>query len=102
MPEKRSNPKTMRRAVELRRNPTEAEAKLWKYLRAHRLRGISFRRQHAIGNYIVDFCAPRAKIIIEVDGSQHLGQREYDAERTAELFCQIVNRWDALANEPTG
>ncbi len=46
---------------------------------------IQFRRQHAIGNYVVDFCAPREKLIIELDGSQHLEQEEYDAERTAFL-----------------
>lgn len=44
--------------------------------------GIHFRRQHVIGNYVVDFCAPRQKLIIELDGSQHLDQQEYDAERT--------------------
>jgi very-short-patch-repair endonuclease len=72
----------MHRAAELRREPTEAETKLWTNLRAHKLAGIGFRRQHAIGPYIVDFCAPRAKIIIELDGSQHLDQQEYDAART--------------------
>jgi very-short-patch-repair endonuclease len=41
-----------------------------------------FRNQHAIGNYIVDFCALRRKLIIELDGSQHLEQEEYDTERT--------------------
>ena len=40
---------------------------------------------HAIGNYIVDFCAPRKKLIIELDGSQHLEQEEYDQERTKDL-----------------
>jgi very-short-patch-repair endonuclease len=44
-----------------------------------------FRRQHAIGPYIVDFYAPRKKLIIELDGSQHLEQVEYDADRTAFL-----------------
>ena len=46
---------------------------------------VHFRSQHAIGNYIVDFVAPRKKLIIELDGSQHLEQEEYDAERTAFL-----------------
>ena len=82
MPPKTSTPKLMRRAGELRKNQTEAEAKLWSRLRAHRVEGIQFRRQHAIGNYIVDFCSLRRKLIIEVDGSQHLEQAEYDAERT--------------------
>ena len=72
----------MRRASELRKNQTEAEAKLWSRLRAHRMNGVQFRRQYAIGNYIVDFCSPRRKLIIEVDGSQHLEQNEYDSERT--------------------
>jgi very-short-patch-repair endonuclease len=46
---------------------------------------VHFRNQHAIGNYIVDFCAPRKKLIIELDGSQHLKQQEYDEKRTAYL-----------------
>ena len=85
MSEKRSTPKIMRRAGELRLNPTPAEAKLWSRLRAHRLSGVGFRRQHAIGNYISDFCAPGKMLIIELDGSQHLEQEEYDIERTAFL-----------------
>ncbi len=47
------------------------------------MKDIHFRNQHAIGKYIVDFCAPRRKLIIELDGSQHLEQEDYDAERTA-------------------
>jgi very-short-patch-repair endonuclease len=62
-----------------------AEAKLWVYLRAHRAYGVGFRCQHAIGPYITDFCAPRRKLVIEVDGSQHLDQEEYDTEQTAWL-----------------
>ena len=75
----------MRRAGELRLNPTPAEAKLWSRLRAHRLSGVGFRRQHAIGNYIADFCAPGKMLIVELDGSQHLEQEEYDSRRTAFL-----------------
>ena len=66
MPDKHTNPKTMRRAAELRSNQTEAEAKLWAYLRAHRAKGVHFRRQFAIGDYVVDFCAPRAKLFEEI------------------------------------
>jgi very-short-patch-repair endonuclease len=80
MPPKVSTPKMMHRAGELRQNQTEA--KLWSCLRAHRMAGVQFRRQHAIGNYIVDFCSPRRKLIIELDGSQHLDQAKYDLERT--------------------
>ncbi len=78
----------MRRAGEMRKEQTPAEARLWSHLRAHRLEGVGFRRQHAIGSYITDFCAPHMKLIIEVDGSQHLDQQEYDAERTAFLSAQ--------------
>jgi len=46
---------------------------------------VGFRRQHAIGAYITDFCAPCKKRVIELDGSQHLDQQGYDAEHTAFL-----------------
>lgn len=79
---KRTTPKVFGRAKTLSRNLTPAEVKLWAYLRSHRTGDTHFRKQHAIGNYIVDFCAPRKKLIIELDGSQHLEQQDYDAERT--------------------
>ena len=82
MNHRRTTPKIFAHAQELRHNPTPAEIKLWARLRAHRMADVHFRPQHAIGNYIVDFCAPRKKLIIEMDGSQHLEQEEYDAERT--------------------
>jgi very-short-patch-repair endonuclease len=81
----RTTTKIFARAKELSRNLTPAEAKLWGYLRAHHIEDVHFRKQHAIGNYIVDFCALRKKLIIELDGSQHLEQEEYDLERTAFL-----------------
>ena len=82
---KRTTPKIFARAKQLRRDMTPTELKLHAHLRAHRMGGVHFRPQHAIGNYIVDFCAPRRKLIVELDGSQHLEQGEYDAERTAYL-----------------
>ena len=95
MPAKRSNPKTMHRAGALRREPTPAERKLWSVLRGNKLNGINFRRQHAIGNYIVDFVSIKKKLIIELDGSQHLEQEEYDVERSKYLESQgyKVNRF---------
>ena len=82
---KRTTPKNFARAKELHRNMSPAESKLWAHLRAHRMGDVHFRNQHAIGKYIVDFCAPRKKLIIELDGSQHLEQQEYDEERTKYL-----------------
>jgi very-short-patch-repair endonuclease len=78
----RTTPKIFARAKDLHRNMTPVEAKLWARLRAHRMANVHFRNQHAIGNYIVDFYAPRKKLIIELDGSQHLELEEYDTERT--------------------
>ena len=89
----RSNPNTRTRAINLRKDLTPAEGKLWSRIHNDQL-GVNFRRHtcpggrcqgHAIGNYIVDFCAPRKKLVIELDGSQHLEQVEYDVERTAFL-----------------
>ena len=97
MPPKRSNPKTMHRAGELRKELTPAEKKLWAYLRGDKLNGVNFRRQHAIGNYIVDFVSIKKKLIIELDGSQHLEQEAYDIERTRYLESQgykVVRFWN--------
>jgi very-short-patch-repair endonuclease len=94
---KRTTPKLMHRAGELRADTTPAEAKLWAYLRILREDGIRFRRQHAIGTYIADFCSPQRKIIIELDGSQHLDQEAYDAERTAFLEAKgfrVLRFWN--------
>ena len=106
MPAKRSNPKTMRRAGELRKESTPAERKLWAYLRGDKLNGVSFRRQHAIGNYIPDFVSIKKKLIIKLDGSQHLEQSEYDAERSRyfkSLGYRVVRFWNnQVENEING
>ena len=75
----------MHRAGELRLDLTLAEKKLWMRLRAHRVKGVGFRRQHAVGRYIADFCAPGKMLIIELDGRQHFDRQDYDDERTAYL-----------------
>lgn len=88
----------MHRAGELRKAPTPAEAKLWAYLRTLRADGVRFRRQHAIGTYITDFCSPGRKLVIEVDGSQHLAQDAYDTERTAFLASKgyrLLRFWNS-------
>lgn len=87
----------MHRAGELRKELTPAERKLWAYLRNNKINGVSFRRQHAIGKYIPDFCAVQEKLIIELDGSQHLEQETYDAERTKYLEEQgykVIRFWN--------
>lgn len=98
MPPRRSTPKTLHQAGELRKQTTPAEKKLWAYLRLMREDGVRFRRQHAIGPYITDFCAPRRKLIIELDGSQHLEQAEYDERRTQYLNAlgyKVIRFWNS-------
>ncbi|AUH51546.1 DNA (cytosine-5-)-methyltransferase [Chromobacterium sp. ATCC 53434] len=89
-------------AKTLRRDMTDAERLLWKYLRAHRLNGEKFRRQQPIGPYIVDFVHFGARLIIEADGGQH-NESGSDAVRDAWLHAQgfrIMRFWnnDILQN----
>jgi very-short-patch-repair endonuclease len=60
-----------KRAAEMRRNPTEPEKRLWRYLSNSQLEGYKFRRQSVIGYYIADFVCPSARLIVEVDGDTH-------------------------------
>lgn len=69
---------------DLRSNQTPAEQILWQYLRRKQIEGIQFSRQKPIGPYIVDFYAKAAKLVIELDGSQHYEEgvhTEYDQKR---------------------
>jgi very-short-patch-repair endonuclease len=77
----------MSRARYLRKNPTPAEKKLWRYLRNREFAGYKFRRQHPIGPYVLDFYWPAARLALELDGSGHCfstGQ-EHDSARQAFL-----------------
>jgi very-short-patch-repair endonuclease len=71
-------------ARRLRREMTDAEKYLWSRLRGKQILGVQFYRQKPIGSYVVDFFGPAAKLVIEVDGSQHFEQvpRHYDQVRT--------------------
>jgi very-short-patch-repair endonuclease len=64
------------RARGLRQAMTDAEQKLWYYLRNRQLDGHKFRRQHEIGHYIVDFVCMDAMLVVELDGGQHAEQQE--------------------------
>jgi very-short-patch-repair endonuclease len=68
----------------MRREPTEAEQKLWLLLRDRRLGGAKFRRQAPVGPYIADFICLRRKLIVEADGGQHVESKR-DAERDQRL-----------------
>jgi len=79
--------KTLKRAKQLRTDQTEAEQRLWGYLRAKRLQGWKFSRQVPVGNYIVDFICDEARLVIEVDGVTHSDDHQiiYDEKRTRYL-----------------
>jgi very-short-patch-repair endonuclease len=62
------------RSRRLRRDQTDAEAKLWSRLRNASLNGAKFRRQFPIGEFIADFCCPESRLVIELDGGQHTEQ----------------------------
>jgi very-short-patch-repair endonuclease len=66
----------------MRREPTAAEAALWRLLRSRRLAEYTFRRQHPIGPFIADFACIGLRLVAEADGWQHDGSAD-DAERTA-------------------
>ena len=83
-------------AKKLRINSTDTEKYLWKYLRERQLEGFKFRRQHPIGKYIVDFVNLERKIIIELDGGQHLENKK-DKLRDKWLEKQgyeVLRFWD--------
>jgi len=81
------NRKLKQHARQLRSNMTDAESRLWARLRGKQLLGVQFYRQKPLGNFIVDFYAAKAHLVVEVDGGQHFEstQRLADAERTAML-----------------
>ena len=71
----------------LRKNQTPAENKLWDHLRNKQFLNLKFFRQYSIDYYIADFYCPKIKLVIELDGSQHLTEynKDYDEVRT-EIF----------------
>ena len=74
-------------ARQKRREPTPAEDVLWQRLRRKAL-GVNFRRQHAVGPFIVDFYCPEARLVVEVDGLIHVYTPEEDAIRQEFLETQ--------------
>ena len=70
------------RARELRQEMTPAEELLWGRLRRKQLNGLKFRRQHPLGPFIADFYCAKYRLVVEIDGDVHKGQREYDIVRT--------------------
>jgi very-short-patch-repair endonuclease len=82
------SPKLKANARQLRQNLTDSELSLWRRLRGKQLAGVQFYRQKAIGNYIVDFYAPRARLVIEIDGSQHLEPHQAAKDRERDEYLR--------------
>ena len=90
------------RARLLRKNMTDAEQALWQKIRFNQL-GVKFRRQTPIGSYFVDFYCHEYGLVVELDGSQHVDQVEYDEQRTLylqSLELRVIRFWnnDVLLN----
>ncbi len=87
----------LNRARKLRRDATDAETRLWQNLRSRRLADFKFRRQVWIGPFIADFLCMDAMLVVEVDGSQHIEDAAYDADRTAYLAnkgYRVIRVWN--------
>ncbi|CAD6062730.1 DUF559 domain-containing protein [Escherichia coli] len=84
-------------ARDLRRNLTPQERKFWRYLRSRRFADFKFRRQHPVGNYILDFACCSARLAVELDGGQHDSAIAYDTRRTRWLESQgwtVLRFWN--------
>jgi very-short-patch-repair endonuclease len=93
------------RAQHLRHDPTYVERKLWQKLRRNQLENLSFRRQHPIGPYVMDFYCPALRLAIELDGGQHNfdQNRRKDERRTMWLRSngiEVLRFWnnDVMSN----
>lgn len=92
-----NNPSLKNRRRRLRKKQTDAEYKLWQRLRNRQIQGFKFYRQYSVGSYILDFYCPQKKLVIELDGSQHLAAQKYDEARTASLEqfgITVIRFWD--------
>jgi very-short-patch-repair endonuclease len=82
------NKKLKTNARRLRSNSTSAEILLWSRLRRKQLLNVQFYRQKPIGNYIADFYAPQANLVIEVDGGQHFEKNHEEKDKKRDFFME--------------
>jgi very-short-patch-repair endonuclease len=84
-------------ARKLRQDATDVERQLWTELRGHRFGGLKFRRQQPLGDYVVDFVCFETRLVIELDGGQHMEQAGYDQLRDDWLQGQgfrVLHFWN--------
>jgi very-short-patch-repair endonuclease len=80
-------------AKQMRRDMTPAERVLWLALRGGKLRGLRWRAQHPVGQFVLDFYCPACRLAVELDGAHHNAQQEQDAARTTFLQaygCRVL------------
>ena len=91
-------------AKHLRHVQTEAECRLWSRLRARRLYDVKFRRQYPLGRYIVDFCCPERKIVVEIDGGVYRKTYLQDRARDQVLMSRgyrVLRFWNSAVLKHT-
>ena len=92
------------RSRDLRRSQTDAESLLWYRLKDRGLAGWKFRRQVPLERFFADFLCAQGKLVVEIDGGQHVGRAVYDAARSArfeEQGYRVLRFWnDEVLNQP--
>ncbi len=84
----------------LRRLQTKEEELLWSKVRNNQL-GFKIKRQYSVGPYVLDFYCPLKKLAIELDGSQHRKEKEYDVLRSDYLSVfgiKVIRFWNSEVN----
>ena len=88
----------------LRRTMTDAERSIWHHLRNRAFMGCKFRRQHAIGAYVVDFVCLERRLVVELDGGQHADDIDENRDKALQdMGFRVLRFWDnaALADQQT-
>ena len=78
----------LERCRRLRRDATDAERRLWQMLRAGRLQGFKFRRQHELGPYVLDFVCVERRLVVEADGGQHFDPEGQQRDRLRDAWLR--------------
>ena len=102
----RYKPKLKQFSRDLRNQSTWSEVLFWQGIKGRQVRGYQFARQKPIGHFIADFYCGKLKLVVEIDGSSHVGKENYDARRQAflEHLGLTVLRFDdgAVKRDPAG
>jgi len=88
--------KNLPKRLELRKNQTPEENIVWEKVRRNQL-GFKCKRQFSVGPYVLDFYFPTKKLAIEIDGAQHISNKEYDIERSnylSVLGIRVIRFWN--------